>query len=54
MPNQERLTYYFLEVLRDSQLYMHFFGKNHVDYDECYYDAQKFDDNCDFGAKQKY
>ena len=26
---------------------MHLFAKNHADFDECCFDAQKFDDNCD-------
>ena len=42
-----------LEGLRDKQFYMHFFGKNHVDFDERCYDAQKLDDNCDFGQLKK-
>ena len=32
---------------------MHLFGKNHVDFDDCCYEAQKFDDNCDFGQLKK-
>ena len=32
---------------------MHLFGKNHVGFNECCYDAQKFDDNCDFGQLKK-
>ena len=32
---------------------MHLFGKNHVIFDECCYDAQKFDDDCDFGQLKK-
>ena len=47
-PSQEHLISCFLEGLRDRQLYMHLFAKGHRDFDECCYDAQKFDDNCDF------
>ena len=32
---------------------MHLFGKNHVDFDECCHDAQKFDDKCDFEQLKK-
>ena len=46
-PSQERLISCFLEGLRNRQLYMHLFAKNHADFDECCFDAQKFDDNCD-------
>ena len=53
MHSQERLISYFLEGLRDKHLYMHLFGKNHVDFDECCYDAQILDDNCDFGGQLK-
>ena len=27
---------------------MHLFAKNHADFEECCFDAQKFVDNCDF------
>lgn len=27
-------------------MYMHLFAKNQADFDECCFDAQKFDDNC--------
>ena len=53
-PSQERLSFCFLEGLRYKQLYMHLFAKNHRDFHECCYDAQKFDDNRDYmvrGAK---
>ena len=46
-PSQECLISCFLEGLRDRQLYMHLFAKNHMDFDDCCFDAQKFDDNCD-------
>ena len=46
-PSQERLISCFLEGLADRQLYMHLFAKNHMDFDDCCFDAQKFDDNCD-------
>ena len=46
-PSQEHLISCFLEGLRNQQLYMHLFAKNHADFDECCFDAQKFDDNCD-------
>ena len=32
---------------------MHLFEKNHVDFDECCYGAQKLDKNCDFGQLKK-
>ena len=35
MPSQEQLILYFLEGLRDKQLYTHLFAKNHRDFDEC-------------------
>ena len=43
-PSQERLILCFLEGLRDKKLYTHLFAKGHKDFDECCYDAQKFDD----------
>ena len=45
-PSQERLISCFLEGLRNQQLYLHLFAKNHADFDECCFDAQKFDENC--------
>ena len=47
-PSQEQLILCFLEGLRDKQLYTHLFAKGHWDFDECYNDAHKFDDNGDF------
>ena len=47
-PSQEQLILCFLEGLRDKQLYTHLFAKGYWDFNECCYDAQKFDDNCDF------
>ena len=49
-PSQERLISCFLEGLRDKQLYTHLFAKEHTDFDECCFDAQRFDDNCEFLA----
>ena len=46
-PSQECLISCFIEVLTNRQLYMYLFAKNHVDFDECCFDAQNFDDNCD-------
>lgn len=36
--------------MRDKQLYTHLFEKEHTDFDECCFDAQRFDDNCEFLA----
>lgn len=47
MPCQECLISYFLEGLKYRQLYMHLFAKNHADFDDCCFDVQKFDSNCD-------
>ena len=46
MPSQERLISCFLEGLTNKQLYMQLFAKNCTYLDECCYDAQKLDDNC--------
>ena len=48
MPNQERLISCFLEGLDNEQLYTQLFAKNHTDFDECCYNAQKLDDNCEW------
>ena len=48
MPSQERLMSYLLEGLRDRQLFMLLFGKNHTNFEECCYDAQMLEDNCNF------
>lgn len=47
MLGQERLVSSFIEGLQDRQLYMHLFARNHTDFEECCFDAQKFVDNCD-------
>ena len=44
-PSQECLISCFLEGLKDRQLYMHLFC--YTDFDDCCFEAQKFDDNCD-------
>ena len=41
-PIQERLISCFIEGLRNRQLYMLLFAKNHADFDRCCFDAQKF------------
>lgn len=48
MPSQKQLISCFLEALDNEQLYTQLFEKNHTDFDECCYDAQKLDDNCDW------
>ena len=48
MPSQERLISCFLEGLKSETLYTQLFAKVHMDFDECYYDAQRLDDNCEF------
>ena len=48
MPSQERLVSSFIEGLQDRQLCMHLFARNHTNFEECCFDAQKFVDNCDF------
>ena len=47
MPSQERLVSSFIEGPQDRQLYMYLFVRNHTDFVECCFDAQKFVDNCD-------
>ena len=48
MLSQERLISCFLEGLRSKTLYTQLFAKGHTDFDECCYDTQRFDDNCEF------
>ena len=48
MPSQERLISCFLEGLKSETLYTQLFAKRHTDFDECCYDAQRLDDNCEF------
>ena len=48
MPSQERLISCFLEGLRSEILYTQLFAKGDTNFDECCYDAQRLDDNCEF------
>ena len=48
MPSQERLISCFLEGLKSETLYTQLFAKGHTNFDECCYDAQRLDDNCEF------
>ena len=48
MPSQERLISCFLEGLKSETLYTQLFAKGNTDFDECCYDAQRLDDNCEF------
>ena len=53
MPSQERLISFFLEGLKSKTSYTQLFAKGHTNFDECCYDAQRFDHNCEFlRAKQ--
>ena len=51
MPRQEILISCFLEGLKSETLYTQLFAKGHMDFDECCYDAQRLDDNCEFKNK---
>ena len=52
IPSNERLISCFLEGLCNKELYMHLFAKNHTDLDECYFNAQRMDDNCNLLQKK--
>ena len=45
LPKQERLVSYFLEGLRDADLYMLLFSQDHKDFEICCFKAQRLDDN---------
>ena len=45
--SEERLINCFLKGLGDRQLYKHLFTKDHYDFEECFFDAQRFEENCD-------
>ena len=48
MPSLEILISCFLEGLKSETLYTQLFAKGHMDFDECCYNAQRLDDNCEF------
>ena len=45
LPKQERLVSCFLEGLKDENLYMLLFMKDHKDFEFCCFEAQRLDDN---------